>query len=225
MMPSPRPASTRQARAGLEYAVGTVARANPIVAAWRWRYELAAVTGLATAWLALNTAVALWLTAGLAVALAITACFPYGRRFLSARTWCIVTPHRVRAGCAQAWIHSRYGKLPIIVLTRRQPFGERVYLWCRAGTTAADFSSACKLLAAACWAQNVQVSQHGRYAHLVALDVLRREPPAEWNGHPWYNLGTPSGSLAVPAPREPADDAFWLGEPPTREEPPRWARS
>ena len=43
----PRPGSTRQARAGLEYAMGTVARANALVAAWRWRYELAAAAGLA----------------------------------------------------------------------------------------------------------------------------------------------------------------------------------
>ena len=222
MMPSPRPASTRQARAGLEYTLGTVARANPLVATWRWRYELAVLSALAAIWLALGTAVAAGLTAGLAVALASIACFPSGRRFLAARLWCIVTPHRVRAGCAQAWIHSRDGKLPIIVLTRRQPFGERVYLWCRAGISVADFSSAGKLLAAACWAQDVQVSQHARYAHLVALDVFRREPPAGWSGHPWYDTGTPSGTLAIPAPREPADDAFWLGEPPTRAEPPRW---
>ena len=218
MMPSPRPASTRQARAGLEYAFGSVARANPIVAAWRWRYELAMASALAAIWLGLATAAAIWLTAGLAGALAGLACFPVGRRFLAARTWCIVTPHRVRAGCAQAWIHSRYGKLPIVVLTRHQPFGERVYLWCRAGMSAADFSSARKLLAAACWAQDVQVSRHARYAHLVVLDVIRREPPAEWSGHPWYDTGTPSGTLAVPAPRESADDAFRLGEPP-REQP------
>ena len=63
-------------------------------------------------------------------------------------------------------------------------------------------------------AKDVQVSQHARYAHLVALDVIRREPPAEWSGHPWYDTGTPSGSPAIPAPREPADDAYWLGEPP-----------
>ncbi len=223
-MPSPRPASTRQARAGLEYAFGTVARANPFVAAWRWRYELAAVAGLAAIWLALDTAAATWLTAGLAGAMGGIACFSAGRRFLSARTWCIITPHRVRAGCAQAWIHSRYGKLPLIVLTRCQPFGERVYLWCRAGISAGDFSSARQLLAAACWAQDVQVSHRARYTHLVALDVIRREPPAEWSGHPWYDTGTPSGSLAVPAPREAADDDFWLGQPPTRDEPPRWVR-
>ncbi|MGP0028746.1 MAG: hypothetical protein ACLPKE_36135 [Streptosporangiaceae bacterium] len=55
MMPSPRPASTREARAALEYAIGTVSRANPVVATWRWRYELAAATVLAAAWIALGT--------------------------------------------------------------------------------------------------------------------------------------------------------------------------
>src|SRR5436309_6238799 len=100
MMPSPRPRSARQAQAGWEYAFGSVARANPIVAAWRWRYELAGAAGLSAAWLALGTATAAWLTAGLALLLIITACFAPGRRFLAARMWCIVTPHRVRASCA-----------------------------------------------------------------------------------------------------------------------------
>ena len=179
MMPSPRPRSTRQAQAGWEYAFGSVARANPIVAAWRWRYELAAAAGLSAAWLALGIATAAWLTAGIVALLIITACFTPGRRFLAARMWCIVTPHRVRAGCVQGWIHSRYGKLPVIWMTRSQPFGERVYLWCRAGISAVDFSSARDLLTAACWAKDVQVSHHLRYAHLVALDVIRREPPAD----------------------------------------------
>ncbi len=221
MMPSPRPASTREARAALEYAIGTVSRANPVVATWRWRYELAAATVLAAAWIAPGTVAAAALTGGLAVALALTASFPRGRRFLAARAWCIVTAHRVRTGCAQAWIHTRHGKLPFILWTRSRPSGERVYLWCRAGTSAADFSSARKLLAAACMAKDIKVSQHARYAHLIALNVIRREPSAEWNGHPWYDIGTPSGSPAIPAPREPADDAYWLGEPP-RDQPPRW---
>jgi hypothetical protein len=221
MMPSPRSTRTRQARADLEYALGTVARANPITAVWRWRYELAGAAGLTAAWLALDTAVAAGLTGGLAAALSLTACSTRGRRFLAARTWCIVTPHRVRAGCVHAWIHSRYGKLPYILLTRSQPFGERVYLWCRAGTTAADFSSARKLLAVGCWAKEVQVVQHARYAHLVALDVIRRKPPVQWSGQPWYDTGTPDRSLSIPTPRDPADDHFWIGEPP-HDESPRW---
>ena len=221
MIPSPRPGSTRQARAAFEYAMGTAARANALVAAWRWRYELAAVAGLAAMWAIMGTTVAATLTAGLAMALALAACTARGRSFLVARWWCIVTPHRVRTGCAQAWIHSRYGKIPIVLLTRRRPFGERVYLWCRAGTSAADFRSARQALAAACWARDVQVRRHARHAHVIALDVIRREPPAQSSGHPWFDTGTPGGSPDVPAPREPGDDAYWTGGPP-RDEPARW---
>jgi hypothetical protein len=222
MMPSSRRDSTRGARAALEYAIGTVPHANPIVAPWHWRYELAASAALAAVWLGLDTVAAALVTGGLAAALVLTACFTRGRRFLAARAWCIVTPHRVRTGCAQAWIHTRHGKLPFILWTGSRPSGERVYLWCRAGISGAEFSSASKLLAAACMAKEVKVSQHTRYAHLMALDVIRREPPADWNGSPWYDIGTPSGSPTVPGPREPAhDDDFWLGESP-REQPPRW---
>ena len=58
MTPSPRPGSTRQAWAGFEYALGTVARANALVASWRWRYELAAAAGLAALWGMLGSTVA-----------------------------------------------------------------------------------------------------------------------------------------------------------------------
>ena len=49
--------------------------------------------------------------------------WPPARRHLIARAWCVITPHRVRVGCAQAWIHSRRGKIPIVLLTTRQPLG------------------------------------------------------------------------------------------------------
>jgi hypothetical protein len=174
MMPSPRPRNTRQARAGLEFGLGTVARANLAVAAWRWRYELLGIAGMAVIWTALGIGDATAITAGLVALLGGTASLPAGRRSLSARAWCIVTPHRIRVGCAQAWIHSRDGKIPAVLLTRRQPSGERVYLWCRAGTSAEDLCSARGLVAAACWADDVQVSRHPRYAHLVTVDVIRR---------------------------------------------------
>jgi hypothetical protein len=205
-----RRARARQTRSDLEYAFGTVRRANVIVAAWRWRYELGAVAGLTAPWLALSIPAATAVTAGLAAALGLLASFPRGRRLLAARFWCVVTPHRVRSACVQAWIHSRYGRLPTILITRSQPFGERVVLWCRAGISAADFSSARELLAAACMASDVQVSRHARYAQLVALDVIRRDPPAGQTGQPWYDLG-PADSGGGP----------WLSQPPSQE-PPRW---
>jgi hypothetical protein len=66
----------------------------------------------------------------------------------------------------------------VILLTTRQPFGERVYLWCRAGTTASDFTAVRELLATACWADDVRVRRGDRHAQLVCLDVIRhpRDP-------------------------------------------------
>jgi hypothetical protein len=206
MMPSPRPRNTRQAQAGLEYAFGTVARANPVVAAYRWRYELAAAAALAAGWIALGTVAGAAITVGLVTALISAAVYwPRGRRFLAAHAWRIVTPHRVRVGCAQAWIHSRYGKIPAVLLTTRQPFGERVYLWCRAGTSADDLISARGLLAAACWAQDIRVARSPRYAHLVTLEVIRRRrPEAQAGPGQAGRVGTAGAQLAIVRPSEPA---------------------
>jgi hypothetical protein len=178
MTPLTRPDDIRQARAGLHFALGSVARPNPVVAAWRWRYELAAAAALVAVWLVLGTAAVAALTGGVAAVVLVTAASgPRGRRYLMARAWVIVTPHRVRAGCAQAWIHSRNGKIPAVLLTVRRPFGERVYLWCRAGTSADHLSSARELLASACWADDVRVFRSPRHAHIVTLDVIRCEQP------------------------------------------------
>jgi len=153
-----------------------VSRANLLVVSYRWRYELSAVGAVAANLLVLGPATGAKVIAAIATLIGAVACWPAGRRVLVARLWCIVTTHRVRVGCTQAWIHSRDGKIPIVLITRCRPFGERVYLWCRAGTSAFDFSSANALLAAACWAQDVRIACHPRYAHIVALDVIRREP-------------------------------------------------
>ena len=88
--------------------------------------------------------------AALAVLVSAALIWAPARRLLLARAWCIITPHRVRVGCAQASIHSRRGKIPIVLLTTRQPFGERVRLRCRAGTSAIDFTSAQPLLSPSC---------------------------------------------------------------------------
>jgi predicted PhzF superfamily epimerase YddE/YHI9 len=125
-------------------------------------------------------------------------------------------PHRVRVGCAQAWIHSRNGKIPIVLLTRPQPAGERVYLWCRAGTSTADFTSARGLLSAACWADDVYATRHPRYAHLVMLDVIHRRPPSA----PAAPTAAEVALAALPQPR-PADDGRRAGLPPQEDLPSR----
>jgi hypothetical protein len=198
----PRAYSTRRTRAGLELALGSVARPNPLVIVWRWRYELGLALFLAIVVLALTSAVGLWWgLATISIVSGLTAAWPAARRQIAVRAWCIITPHRVRTGCAQAWIHSRRGKIPVVVFTTAEPFGERVYLWLRAGVGAEDLMAARQLLAAACWANDVNVAPHERYAHLVALDVIRRPSthPAE---DEWLDLAEPPSWPHGSTPRQ-----------------------
>lgn len=173
--PAPRPRSTRQALAGREFAIGKVARPSVLTIAWRWRYELLLV-GIAAPGLYLLVSEAGGILAIAIVAASAATVLLSGalRAQATAFFWWIATPHRVRAGMAQAWIHSRNGKIPIIMRTTRQPFGERVVLWCRAGTSAQDFIWGRHLIVASCWARDVRVLQSERYSHVVVLDVIRR---------------------------------------------------
>jgi hypothetical protein len=214
MRPSPRPRSTRRARADLEFALRTVARPNPAVVAWRWRYELGLAAGLPTGILVLAHAVGTgWALAAVSALSGVLAGWPAARRLAIARAWCVITPHRVRTGCAQSWIHSRSGKIPIVLLTTSEPFGERVHLWCRAGTGPDDLIWARPLLAAACWAADVQVVRHERFAQLAALDVIR-SPGAYLPGGPeedrWRSV------TELPPAEAPSAETTVRGSPATR---------
>lgn len=160
--------------AGLEQALVTVARPGPLVVGWRWRYELVLIVGIPVGvYLLLDRGGPGAILAG-AVVVAGTA-LPAIRRRLVARIRCIVTAHRIRTGCAQARIHTRQGKLPVILRTSPAPYGERVLVWCRAGTSVEDFESARSLLATACWSTDVRVvTRDPRHAHLVVLSVIRQ---------------------------------------------------
>lgn len=161
----------------LRRALVTVARPNPVVAAWRWRYEIALLAGLA-AYLALGIiAVGILPTmAGAVVMTLAVLCWPQARQFVLNSAWCVITAHRVRVGCVEAMIYSSRGKMPVILWTARQPFGERVLLLCRAGTNVSDFTASRAILTTACWAQDVAVLRDMHHPHLVTLDVIRRLP-------------------------------------------------
>ena len=141
---------------------------------------MALLTGVPAVITALITQIGvLWTLATISAATAILVTWPGAQLWLLAHAWCVITAHRVRTGCAQAWIHSRYGKLPIILLTTPRPFGESVYIWCRAGVCLADFTAGTDILRASCWAHDIRVTSSARYSHIVILDVIRRETPAD----------------------------------------------
>jgi hypothetical protein len=146
-------------------------RPNPLVVAWRWRYELIAVATVVA--LALRFG-ALW-TVG--TVLAVAAAFALLKP-LRWRLWCIMTPHRVRTACRNAWICSGTGRLPMVLWTRPVREGERLVLLLRPGISAADLAAAAPVLAAACWAREVLVEPHPTQAQLVALTVVRYDDAA-----------------------------------------------
>jgi hypothetical protein len=151
------------------------ARPNPLVVLWRWRYEIGLSLVVAAAVTASSRALGWPWTVGSCVTLVSGLLGrPEVRRWSVVRAWCVITQHRVRVGCAHAWIHSRSGKLPAVLWTSPEDRGERVVLWCRAGTAAADLEAARHLLAAACWARDVEVTGDPEHAQIVVLHVVRR---------------------------------------------------
>jgi hypothetical protein len=177
----PRQPNDPSVFASVETALSTVPRPGIVGFAWQWRYELAVTAGTP----AIATAIGLtlgpvWLIAATATATALLTAatiWPPSRKRLKARAWCVITEHRVRTGCAHAWVQSRNGRLPIVIRTKPTESGERVTLWCRAGITADDLTAARDIIATACWAREVRVLPSARRRHIVTLDVIRRVPP------------------------------------------------
>ncbi|HEY6492143.1 MAG TPA: hypothetical protein VIZ43_02645 [Trebonia sp.] len=186
----------------LETAVREVRRPGPAELAWNWRWELGllAIVAGPLAFIASELGLlglAVTAGAGLAVGAALL-CWPPARHWIVARAWCLITPHRVRAGCVNAWVQTRSGRLPFVLSTSPTAYGEQVRLWLRAGITAADLHAARDVLAVACWAAEVRVFPSPSRAHLVTLDVIR-------GGHP-DRVGPTTATW--PLPRHGAGDGL-----------------
>jgi hypothetical protein len=176
----------------LETAVREARRPGPLELAWNWRWELGLLVALGALSALIATSIglnglAVTAGAGLAVSAAVLLCWPPARRWITAWAWCVITPHRIRVGCVNAWVQTRSGRLPIILATAPTDYGEQVRLWLRAGLTTADLYAARDVLAAACWAMEVRVVPSARHAHLVTLEVVRarhaerrRPTPEAW---------------------------------------------
>lgn len=142
---------------------------------WRWRYELALLAVTVTALAVLvRGAGAEWAVITVSALTGALGPWPPRHRAYLAHAWRIITPHRLRTGFAQARIQSLDGRLPFVLRTTRQPYGEQVQVWCPAGVSAEDFRSARAILRAACWAADVRVSADERHRQRVTIDVIRR---------------------------------------------------
>lgn len=80
---------------------------------------------------------------------------------------------RIRSGCVEASVVDRRGRVPYVLRTAVTPFGERSWLWCRAGTPVSDVEGAAEVPAVCCLAPLVRVVAHPRDPAPVAVEVIR----------------------------------------------------
>ena len=155
---------------------------TPAGIAWRWRAELAILATVAAILWRLSLLITItWAGLVMAAALAMLAGVPHSRRFTTRRLWCILARHRIHRLCYEARLHTRSGRLPLIVWIRPTQVGERAWVLCRAGISAEDFADHTEQLRAACYARDARATRHRRWSHLVTIDIIRRDTLAASN--------------------------------------------
>jgi hypothetical protein len=160
-------------------------------ALWRWRTELLVLFGLLEAlqWLSGQITIR-WAAVVLAAAIGITFAVPWSRRFITRRFWCVLARHRFHHLCWEARLHTRAGRLPVVLWTRPTKVGERLTVWCRAGISADDFIANSGELAAACYAREARVTRNTAWSQIVTVNIIRRDTLAAR-----HKVGTPLSRL------------------------------
>jgi hypothetical protein len=181
-------------------------------AAWRWRTELILLIALTAAMWRLALLITLfWATGAISgLGLALVA-VPVIRRFITRRFWCVLARHRLHRLCYEARLHTRSGRLPLVLWIRPTRVGERAHILCRAGICAEDFEAHIGELRAACYAREARVTRNRRWSQLVTIDIIRRDTLAASNSvaSPLQRL-TALYQLDAPQPGQPetADEAI-----------------
>ena len=169
-------------------------------ALWRWRTELTILSATAAGGLWLSR----YLTAtGLAIvalaAIAITIGLPWTRRFVLVRAWCVISRHRLQRLCFETRLHTRSGRLPLILRIHPTKVGERAHIWCRAGICLEDFEAHKGEIRAACYARDARVTRNTRWSQLITVDIIRHDPLSA-------DQRVPSQVAKTPAQPRPASE-------------------
>jgi hypothetical protein len=144
--------------------------------AWQCRTELAILTATAAAlWRLTLLFTITWAAITLAALALALMTAPPTRRFITRRFWCVLGRHRLQRLCYEARLHTRSGRLPLVLWTRPTKVGERSHVLCRAGICAEDFEAHIGELRAACYARDARVTRNIRWSQLVTIDIIRRD--------------------------------------------------
>ncbi|MBF8190944.1 hypothetical protein ITP53_35610 [Nonomuraea sp. K274] len=149
-----------------------------LVRLWRIRTELLVVAGLAVFALALlgATREGRWVPFILLTsAISVPAATRSGRNWVVAHFWCVVTRHRLQRICLETTMHTRAGRIPLVLWITPSTTGEKALIMTRAGISAEEFEAYAEEIAAACWARSANVYRHRRRAHLLIVEIVRRD--------------------------------------------------
>jgi hypothetical protein len=151
---------------------------GPLVRLWRARAELLLVAALA-----LVTLVALGATwegrwvpfVLLTSAISVPAATRAGRNWIAAHFWCVVSRHRLHRVCLETTMHTRAGRIPLVLWITPTATGEKALILTRAGICAEEFEAYSEEIAAACWARSANVYRHRTRAQLLIVEIVRRD--------------------------------------------------
>src|SRR6516162_510049 len=143
---------------------------------FRFRTELATLTAAtAGGWELAKVITMTWTVVTIIAAATGLAVLPWTRQFIIRRAWCVLSRHRIQKVCFETRMHTRSGRLPLVLRIHPTQVGERALIWCRAGICGADFEAHTPETAAACYARQARVEANKRWAQLVQLDIVRRD--------------------------------------------------
>jgi hypothetical protein len=170
-------------------------RGGLVGACWRWRTELTVAFAMWLLWIHIGLT-RLLIALGLTIVLVLAAA-PVRRRVL-ARLVCTLMRHRLYALFHADRLHNRRGQVPLILSVRPTPTGSKAVLWCRPGICVDDLTARMEEIAAACWARTARITRSIRYAHLMTIEIVRRDPLAAA-----HLIPSPLATGPRPDPTEP----------------------
>ena len=165
---------------------------------WRFRTELATLAIVtATVWKLATTVATAWMVIIFTASFVMVTVLPWPRRFIVRRAWCVLSRHRIQRVCFETRMHTRSGRLPLVLRISPTKVGERALIWCRAGICAEDFEAHAAEIAAACYARQARIEGSKRWAQLVQLDIVRRDTLAPHHVIPSGLTGWPPTGRAA----------------------------
>lgn len=175
------PVADSRPRSSSPYAIEQTAvkiNRSIIGALWRWRSELATFVVVSGSfflgwWRLGSWLLPLLVLVGLVLVVSVA---PHPRRsLLLSRFWVLFTRHRLQRCFWELRLHTRAGRLPLVLWMFSSPVGVRAWVLLRAGMTFDDFEESAAAFATACGAADCRVTASAKWAWLLSIDVIFKD--------------------------------------------------